>query len=301
MKIGRLRDLVTDNARFNKLEDFISFCRYYLDYVSEPKNMQAKIIAQNEFQYFFFQYNKDGNFQITRPLNSELFLDVASLDKNIIVFNNIIANYKDYIPTDADRHCINNVIYTMQQCLGSTLDALPVGQTNKARKINGSLFEKLIVLFFNELQIIGKAETLEIPIVHNNQVLFNMKYQHDLVIRNVANDVKVIGAIKTTSKDRIDKVFIDKLLYSKLTTTEIFHIAIILNDVQRKNTKDITKFAIGSTFLPGRFKGYMIKLCPLDGVYYFDIRKAMQTDKELKKMIQTFDKLVFEDISNFTK
>lgn len=299
MKIKQLRDLAIDNTRFTKLEDFVSFCRYYLEYVSEPKNMQAKIIAQNEQQYFFYQYNKDGNYQITRPLNSELFLDITSFEKNIEVFNIIIANFKDIKPTDIDRHCVNNMIYTMQQCLGSTLDALPVGQSNKARKINGSLFEKLIVLFLNELQINGKAETLDIPIVHNNQVLFNMKYQHDLVIRNSNNDVKVIGAIKTTSKDRIDKVFIDKLLYSRLTSTEIYHIAIILNDVQRKNTKDITKFSIGSTFLPGRFKGYMIKLCPLDGVYYFDIRKAMQTDKELKNMIQTFDKLVFEDIGKF--
>jgi hypothetical protein len=299
MKIGQLRDLATDNSRFTKLEDFVSFCRYYLGFISEPKNMQAKIIAQNEHQYFFYQYNKDGNYQITRPLNSELFLDIAGFEKNIDIFNNIITHYQDFKPTDEDRHCINDMIYTMQQCLGSTLDALPIGESNKARKINGTLFEKLIVVFLNELNITGKAETLDIPIVHNNQVLFNMKYQHDLVIRNSNNDVKVIGAIKTTSKDRIDKVFIDKLLYSKLTSTEIYHIAIILNDVQRKKTKDITKFSIGSTFLPGRFKGYMIKLCPLDGVYYFDIRKAMQTDKELKNMIQTFDKLVFEDVSRF--
>ncbi len=153
----------------------------------------------------------------------------------------------------------------MQQCLGSTLDALPIGQSNKARKINGTLFEKPIVLFFKELQISAQAESLDLPVVHNNQVLFKMKYQHDLVIRNSRGDVKVIGAIKTTSKDRIDKVFIDKLLYSRLTSTEIYHIAIILNDVQRKKNKDSTKFSIGSTFLPGRFKGYMIKLCPLDG------------------------------------
>jgi hypothetical protein len=301
MRIAKLRNTVIDTTGFTKLKNYIDFCHNYLEFIDTAGNMQAKIVAQNEHQYFFFQYKKDGNYQITRPINSDLFLNLNDFEKNLTTFKNILAHCTDFTPSANDRLCVNNMIYTMQQCLGSTLDALPIGQSNKARKINGSLFEKLIVLFLNEMQITAKAETLRIPIVHNNQVLFKMKYQHDLVIHNDLGDVKVIGAVKTTSKDRIDKVFIDKLLYSKLTSTEIYHIAVILNDVQRKKTKDVTKFSIGSTFLPGRFKGYMIKLCPLDGVYYFDIRKAMQTDKELKNMIQTFDRFVFDDIPKFIK
>ena len=35
---------------------------------------------------------------------------------------------------------------------------------------------------------------------------------------------------------------------------------------------------MSATFLPGHFKGYTIKLNPLDGVYYCDIRPNMQTD-----------------------
>ncbi len=301
MKIAKLREWVTDNSKFNTIDEYIQFCQYYLDYISDQSNLQAKIIAQNEHQYFFYQYNKDGNYQITRPLNSELFLDRDNFEKSLKLFKEITTNFVEYQPTIEGRQCINNVIYTIQQTLGATLDALPAGKSNQARKVNGTLFEKLIVIFFNSLHITAKAENLGIPVIHNNEILFTMKYQHDLVVRNGIGDVKVIGAVKTTSKDRIDKVFIDKLLYSRLTSTEIYHIAIILNDIQRKKTKDITKFGISSTFLPGRFKGYMIKLCPLDGVYYFDIRKAMQTDKQLKEMIQTFDRLVFDDMKKFVK
>lgn len=297
MRISQLRDIATDRTQFNHLEDFTNYCQHYLEFISDPKNIQARIIAQNENQYFFMQYGKEGNYQITRPINAELFLDIESFESNLILLKGIIDNYKTYEATIEGRLCVNSILYTIQQSLGSTLDALPVGQLNKARKINGTLFEKLIVLFLNKLDISSKSESIDLQIVHNNQVLCKMKYQHDLVIRDTLGDVKVIGAIKTTSKDRIDKVFIDKLLYSRLTSTELYHIAIILNDVQRKKTKDANKFSVGSTFLPGRFKGYMIKLCPLDGVYYFDIRRSMQSDNQLQQMIQPFDKLVFDDIA----
>jgi len=86
VKIIQLRNLATDNTNFNKLDDYIAFCRHYLDFVSDTKNLQAKIIAQNENQYFFMQYNKDGNYQITRPINSELFLDHEVFDTNLEQF-----------------------------------------------------------------------------------------------------------------------------------------------------------------------------------------------------------------------
>lgn len=298
MKLKKIIEIVTDKAKFVSLSDYLDFCRMYLDFVGEEKNLQGTIIAQNEHQYFFMQYRKEADFQITRPINSNMFYDLPKFEENLSLFNNIASETDEEKPSLEARLCVTNMIYTIQQSIGSALDGLPVGLSNKARKLNGTLFEKLIVLFLSSRGLTASAESLDIPVVHNNQVLFKMKYQHDLILRNGSGDVKVIGAIKTTSKDRIDKVFIDKLLYSRLTSSDIKHIAIILNDVQRKKTKTENQFGIGSTFLPGRFKGYMIKLCPLDGVYYLDIRKAMQTDNELKQMIKPFDQLVFDDLGD---
>jgi hypothetical protein len=108
-------------------------------------------------------------------------------------------------------------------------------------------------------------------------------------------------SIKTSSKDRLDKIFIDKFLYNKLTETNIPHIAIFLNDVQRKNTSVENEYGISTTFLPGHFKGYSVKLNPLDGVYYCDIRPRMKTEAILKDYIKTFDCLLCEDIWSFLK
>lgn len=107
--------------------------------------------------------------------------------------------------------------------------------------------------------------------------------------------------MKTSSKDSLDKIFVDKFLYNRLTETAIPHIAIFLNDVQRKNTKKENEYGINSTFLPGHFKGYTVKLNPLDGVYYCDIRPNMLTEDILKDHIKTFDKLIFEEVWGFLK
>lgn len=68
-----LTDLVshaTDKERFHTVEDYIDFCSQYLEYIDT--GLQARIISQNESHYQFFQYKKDGSFNITRPLNSKL-------------------------------------------------------------------------------------------------------------------------------------------------------------------------------------------------------------------------------------
>jgi hypothetical protein len=72
-------------------------------------------------------------------------------------------------------------------------------------------------------------------------------------------------------------------------------VAIFLNDVQRKG-KTPQEYGVNATFLPGHFKGYTVKLNPLDGVYYFDIRPNMLTDRILKEHIRTFDHFLFGDL-----
>lgn len=114
-----------------------------------------------------------------------------------------------------------------------------------------------------------------------------MSYQHDLLLFQ-GDKLKVIGsAVNTSSKDRLDKIFIDTFLYSRLTETAIPHTAIFLNDVQRKKTRREKEYGVNATFLPGHFKGYTVKLNPFDGVYHCDIRPNMQTDEFLKAHIKS--------------
>ena len=211
-------------------------------------------------------------------------------------FLKTVQEAKDISPDDDDsRRIICHSIYTIQQSIGAVLDALPAGRSNNARKINGDLFERLIRLLITELGVDCQSGVVNVPVVVDGGELFQMSYQHDLVVR-FRGEVKVIGSVKTSSKDRIDKIFMDKFLYSRLAETDIPHIAIFLNDVQRKKTRQENKFGVSATFLPGHFKGYTIKLNPLDGVYYCDIRPNMQTDPLLKLDIQTIDHLFCTDL-----
>jgi hypothetical protein len=289
MNLRTLVATVSDKGNFVKIPDYIDFCSRFLEFAAN--GLQAVIVSQNEPHYCFYQYKKDGHFNVTRPLNSNLMYDVASSHLIKSRFLKTLRHAKD-IPAqdDESRRLIRDSIYTMQQSIGAALDALPAGKSNNARKINGDLFERLIRLLILELGIDCQSGVVNVPVVIDDVELFQMSYQHDLVVR-FQGEVKLMGSVKTSSKDRIDKIFMDKFLYNRLAETDIPHIAVFLNDVQRKKTRQENKFGVSATFLPGHFKGYTVKLNPLDGVYYCDIRPNMQTDPLLRSHIQTIDHL----------
>ncbi len=299
MTIKQLVKYVTDKSKFQNLAGYINFCTDYLNYVED--NIQAIIVSQNENNYSFYQYKKEANFQITRPINTNLMISANDFQKSSTEYLKILRNIKDVNrESKTIRNLLNNSTYTIQQSIGAALDALPVGKSNTARKLHGDLFENFIRLLLLEIGINCKSGIVQVPVTVNDKELFKMSYQHDLIIEQ-NNELKVIGSVKTSSKDRIDKIFIDKFLYNKLTETQIPHIAIFLNDVQRKKTKKENQYGINSTFLPGHFKVYTVKLNPLDGVYYCDIRPNMKTEEILKAHIKTFDHLLINDIWELIK
>jgi hypothetical protein len=298
MNLKQLVDKAKNKGNFTDLKAYIKFCDEYLNYISN--NLQAIIVSQNENHYLFYQYKKEGNFQITRPINSNLMYGADEFMKISKEFLHILRAIKTIDKKDyAVRSILNNATYTIQQAIGAALDGLPAGKSNTARKLNGDLFELFIRLIIREIGINCRSGVVQVPVIINGEKAFDMNYQHDLIVEK-ETDIKMIGSIKTSSKDRIDKIFIDKFLYNKLTEKATPHIAVFLNDVQRKNVKQENKYGINSTFLPGHFKGYTVKLNPLDGVYYCDIRPNMQTEDILKDHIKTFDNLLIEDIWQFT-
>ncbi len=297
MNITELVEHATNKDNFLTLENYIEFCQKYLDFAAS--GLQAVIVSQNEQNYCFFQYRQDGHFNITRPINSHL---MYSAENGALVnthFLDILLNARDIAETDENnRAIIRNSIYTLQQTIGATLDALPSGKSNTARKINGDLFERLIRLLLQKVGVDCRSGVINIPVTVDGIEQFSMSYQHDLLLFQ-ENELKVIGSVKTSSKDRIDKIFMDKFLYSRLTETATPHIAIFLNDVQRKQARRENEYGINATFLSGHFKGYTVKLNPLDGVYYCDIRPNMKSDDFLKAHIRTIDCLFCDDLQGF--
>lgn len=295
MNLADLVDYAVDKKRFQTLEDYITFCRRYLQFTKT--GLQANIVSQNENHYQFFQYKKDGFYNITRPINTKLMYDIEQFDIASIKFREVLEQLKNrQFPDEKLREVIICTIYTIQQSIGAALDALPSGKSNQARKVNGDLFERLIRVLIVYLNINCVSGTVKVPVKdEKNELLFKTSYQHDLLISN-NNELKILGSVKTSSKDRIDKIFVDKFLYNKLTNTALPHIAIFLNDVQRKKTKQENRYSINATFLPGHFKAYTIRLNALDGVYYCDIRPNMITDPLLSQHIQTIDHFFYKDL-----
>ena len=294
MSLDNLVTVVSDKELFLSLTDYIDFGRRYLDFVVQ--GLQAVIVSQNESHYQFYQYKEDGHFNITRPLNSDLMYTAEAYSKVADDFLDVLEHVKDIPEEDTEhRSVIVRTIYTIQQCIGAALDALPAGQSNRARKVNGDLFERLMQLLVRQVGVTCETGTVQVPVEVNGEEQIRMSYQHDLLIYD-RDELRVIGSVKTSSKDRLDKIFMDKFLYNKLTDTLLPHVAIFLNDVQRKKTKRENRYGINTTFLPGHFKGYTIKLNPLDGVYYCDIRPNMRTDPILKAHIQTIDHFFCSDL-----
>lgn len=294
MSLQELVITAANKSNFNSLVDYIQFCQRYLDFIAT--DLQAVIVSQNEPNYRFFQYGEEANFNITRPINSNLMYTAATSSAINSDFLSILRNSRDVpMMDDISRTVIRRTIYTIQQSIGATLDALPSGRSNTARKINGDLFERLMRLLIREIGVDCRSGVINVPVIIDSETQFAMNYQHDLLLFQ-ENELKVIGSVKTSSKDRLDKIFIDKFLYSRLTETATPHIAIFLNDVQRKQTGQENRYGISSTFLPGRFKGYTIKLSPLDGVYYCDIRPNMISNEFLRRYIKTIDCLFFDDL-----
>lgn len=282
---------VSQKDRFIKISDYIEFSKYYLEFISSE--LQAEIIAQNENNYRFFQYKRDGEYNITRPVNGDLFLRLSDYDSIGKVFEAMLENIRDIKNDELNRKYINDFIYTTQQSIGCALDALPSSKTNTSRKVNGDLFERLMQLIIKKLGFFIDSETLSIKVPNSNEM---MKYQNDIEIK-VNGEIVAIGSVKTSSKDRVDKIFLDKLMYNRLTQTNTPHFAIFLHDVQRAGTEP--DYKVGQTFLTGHFKAYTIGLNPLDGVYYCDLRPVMKTDKLLKEHIKSLDHLLCEDIWDF--
>lgn len=295
MSLSLLVNHAVNKQNFGTVNDYIEFCSRYLEFVET--GLQARIISQNESHYQFFQYKEDGSFNITRPLNSCLMYDAHNFEVAAGIFRQTLSEIRAAArPSDENRESVIRSIYTIQQAIGAALDALPSGMSNKARKINGDLFEKFICMLIASLGVDCVSGVVQVPVKDDNGVeLFKSQYQHDLLISN-AGELKIIGSVKTSSKDRIDKVFIDKFLYSKLTDTTIPHIAIFLNDIQRKKARRENEYGVSATFLPGHFKAYTIKLNPLDGVYYCDIRPNMRTNPLLAQHIKTIDHFFYSDL-----
>lgn len=293
--IGALRERAVDKTHFTTAQAYIDFARTYVEFLET--GLQATVVAQNNHSYQFFQYSASADFRITRAVNSDLFLRTNDFDAQAVIFREALELVSSGDPGDAaHRRALQVVLYTVQQSIGCALDGLPASMSNQARKVNGDLFERLMLLVLQETGFEATSGVTKVPLLDETSAVVNtMGFQNDFVLK-FEGELKIVGSVKTTSKDRLAKVFIDKLLYNKLTSTDTPHVAIFLNDVQRRPGSGPGSYGINNTFLPGHFRGYTVSLNPLDGIYYIDKLASMYSDPFLDERIDTIDKFFFDDL-----
>jgi hypothetical protein len=312
MKAVTLADLqasVQDKSAFGKLADYLTIGCAFLSFVK--KAHPTRIVSPSHANYIFYQYGDDYGHRITRPLNIDLFIesagDLQSAFERFMAFLDDLRRHqatvldlrgrKQYVESQE----INQVIYTVQQSIGSIGDSFD--SPNQSRKRVGQLFETLLRLVIQAVGVECEPRTINIPIP--GYPGYEMTYELDLVFsRNKAilasetqflHPSEVVGSVKTTSKDRIDKVFLDKHLLTRLLGRDIPVVAIFLHDVQRAQRGN-SIFGINSTFKSNHFLGYTVALNKLDGVYYVDPRPEMLVNERLREQIHDLQQFLVRDL-----
>lgn len=302
-----LNDLQADvqnRSAFSTLSHYFEICNKFLNFV---QNSNLEHIASSHKNYIFYQYERtNGRRVITRPLNADLFINSASeFRETLNRFNEFLVkirkshnqnNVNSYVIPNME---INKVVYTIQQSIGCIADSFD--NPNQSRKIVGQLFENLVKLIIREVGLSCEPRTISVSIPGYHG--YKMSYELDLVlsrkslvpVNNTIDDNEVVGSVKTTSKDRIDRIFLDKYLLTKLMERNIRVVAIFLHDVQRSR-KNGNIFGINSTFKSNHFLGYTFALNKLDGIYYVDPTPEMVTNERLREHIGDFQKFLIEDL-----
>lgn len=210
-----------------------------------------------------------------RPIRQELFISdaaafVREFEQFLALFAQLKSGERDF--TDQAFSLIDKIAYTILQSIGVALDLLV--DANSARKHVGNRFEELMRLLVTELGIANQKIVLNIPYATDEGTEI-YSCETDLIfspLDKVNSDSthidprEVVVSLKTSSKDRMSKIFLDKILLEKFAGHKVKHVGIFLNDVQRKANNNIS-----FTFVRGLFLVYSQFLAQLEGIYYIDL------------------------------
>jgi len=307
MTLIPLRKGLTDLDGFTDLDHYRRFASAFLEYVETEQ--PTLIHAPNDLRYRFFQFGEEYKRAITRPLNFDLWIEKPkdfreAFDRMLDALGSSAIDGPDAVSTYRESGEMRRVLYTAQQAIGCVADSLD--NSNRARKRVGQVFERLMLLLVKSTGLTCEPRTVVLPVPGIDG--FTMKYELDLVFSR--NSVvwtgetpflpgEVIGSVKTTSKDRIDKVFLDKQMISTLIGRDVPVVGVFLHDVQRAKRAG-SPFGIASTFKRNHFLGYNVALGSLDGVYFVDPRPRMESDAALSSRISGIEALLLNDLWTLT-
>lgn len=280
----------------NSLAEFENITVRVLEYLP---NVLSEFKVKNGYKIHSSQIA--GTTKYVRPINQRLFIYSphdfkTKLNDFRIIIEKLKTRHDDW--ADWEKELIDSVLYTIQQSIGAGFDLL--ANPNSARKHVGNRFEELIKAIFTEIEISNKRTVLQIP-YKTDEGEKTYKCENDLILSPYSkvkstskhlDEHEIVVSAKTTSKDRMGKMFIDKILLERFVNHNQKVIGIFLNDVQRKETNNIS-----FTLVSGLFMVYSKFLTELEGIYYLDPPPNAYKEP-FNKYMKPFSELVTKDIWN---
>ncbi|HPG38554.1 MAG TPA: hypothetical protein PLP19_03190 [bacterium] len=293
--------LVEDlQAPKNSMGEFVNVSIRVLNYMRDMINKETHFS-----DYIICSSTIAGTKKTIRPFHQNLFIrepDIFLREYNELskIFNYLKGGQRVFEKNQYD--IVDKVIYTIQQSIGIGLDLLV--EPNSSRKHVGNRFEELIRIILQTIAIPMKKVILNIPYDTDEGVKY-YKCETDVVIspyKNVKSNAKdidpdeIVISLKTTTKDRMPKIFIDKLLMERFLGHPVRILGISQNDIQRKD--DTKEPKISYTFVSNLFMVYTKFLTELEGYYYLDVPKVAK-QAPFNNYIFPFSKLILNDIWGF--
>lgn len=250
-------------------------------------------------EYIIFSSEAAGSKKYVRPIKKKLFIfNPKKFSEKYKALKSILKMLRKGRKISDFKLCftIDSTIYTILQSIGAGLDLL--ANPNSARKHVGNRFEEFVRLLITEIGIANKKVVLKIPYKSRNtneiyscetDLIFSPHKKVHSDSTNIALD-EVVVSLKTTSKDRMGKIFTDKLLLEKFVNHEVKVVGIFVNDVQRKKHNKVNY-----TLVSGLFMVYTQILTKLEGVYYLDLPPKAK-EAPFNEHIFSFSKFLCEDI-----
>lgn len=247
-----------------------------------------------------------GSELLLRPLNLDLF--VGNPDEYKLSFAQFeatlheIASERDgLLPARKEElrasRLISRVLYTTLQAMGCAMDCLLVANTS--RKNYGMRFEELMGHLLGALGIGQRSIQFSLPYTNPAGGTSTFTNQVDVVISREPtvssrpdhlDPDEVVVSLKTSSKDRFAKIFLDQEMLSFVTGRPMKVVALFHNDIQRSG---MTKTS--GTFVAGNFAAYVARFGPLTGVYYVD--PPPHIDREpWREWLRRYEDLLLDDL-----
>ena len=244
------------------LDEFLHNASRALEYLSS-----SSTLAHRTAEYSLYRVIDGSQTRLLRPVRSDLYIsDPSIFAREASAVSEKLSSLVGSGDTSY-AHRIDSVLYTAAQAHYCVFDAR-LGDS-AARKSTGVVFATLLRNVFRAAGVDSRSLSLslqtDLDVYHYPIDIVANRNRIETTPTALSENDSIFSCM-TTTKERLAKVFADKILLERYFGHPVKLGVIALHDVQRKGTTDTTW-----TFLPNVFLLNWAYLAELTGIFYLDI------------------------------